>query len=145
MKLQRWSLLLGLLIATPAMALTPPWDDAELEAQADLIVQGHTGAPLVCTARLSRFENGTIGRYAIPLVVEKVIKGKTAVGGQLSLRFLQYFYKPGYSGDQDADHYPGERGRYYLQRLKEEGHVRLVHWSGVTVLTEGKGSLPTCR
>ncbi|MBI4366780.1 MAG: hypothetical protein HY543_08185 [Deltaproteobacteria bacterium] len=138
-------LLLGTgFIARPGIGLTPPWEESELTARSDLVVVGEIGAPVECVGRPERLEVGRKVSYAVPLKIREVLKGTAKLGEVVSLRFTHLFYKPGYTGDQDADHAPGEVGRYYLQRLKEEGHARVVHWSGAIVLRAGKGSLPTC-
>lgn len=132
------------LYAHRSFGLTPPLDDAELQAQSDLIIVGEVGAPLQCAGRAEQKDIGLVAHYVIPVTIREVTKGIGKPGDILTLRFTHVFYKRGYTGDQDADHYPGEVGKYHLQRLKEEGHVRTTHWSGVTVMKEGKGSLPKC-
>lgn len=144
------SLLIGMMVVLccwnrVSYGLTPPWEPGELEQAADLIIIGRVGAPIICTAKLEKVENGTIGYYGAPLIIEKVLKGKATPGERLSLRFTFSFYKPGVTGDQGATPRPGEDGKYYLQRLKEKGHVRIVHWSGVEIMKEGTGTLPQCR
>lgn len=138
------ALCFGLIVGmSTAHALTPPWEDSELESAADLIVEGTIGAPIRCVSPPERFANGTIGRYAVPLKIAKIEKGKAKPGDNVVLQFMHYFYKPGYTGDQDALPMPGETAKYYLRR-STGGQVHIVHWSGVKIITPGSGTLPKC-
>lgn len=132
-------------LGAPAWALTPPWTPEELTQAAAAIVEGTVGSPITCRERYEHWHCGKRGRYAVPFTITKISKGAEhlRVGQTITLHFWQNLFTKGCVGDQGADHYPGETGRYYLARSGDGWTT--MHWSGAEVRTQGSGRLPRCR
>lgn len=125
-----------------AHALTPPWEEAELRRAATVVAHGEVGGPLQCLGHIDDTPCGPKFKYAVPFTITKILHGK-APRTSGTLYFYHVVYKDGCTGDQDADHYPGERGLYYLRQTEGNGWHQ-VHWSGSTIHHEGQGQLPAC-
>ncbi|MBI4239088.1 MAG: hypothetical protein HY696_11840 [Deltaproteobacteria bacterium] len=138
-------ILLGCALVTTwstAHALTPPLEEAELRHAATVVAEGEVGGPLQCLGEIDTTACGPKFKYMAPFTIRKILHGK-AIRTTGTIYFYHVFYKDGCTGDQDATHYPGERGVYYLRQV-EGGGWHQVHWSGVTVTHEGHGTLPAC-
>lgn len=135
--------LAGIVSFRSVLGLTPPLEENELKREANLIVIGEVGEPVICSGKPIVERNATISYYSVPFTVRRAISGNAKKGDRFNLRFRNYHYVRGFTGDADELHFPGEVGKYYLVRI-DENTVRLVHWSGVKVTTPGHGTLPEC-
>ncbi len=133
-----------LCLAPSVFALTPPWDEEDLKRSADLIVEGEVGSPIQCLGLIDQTKCYDRYKYLVPMKIEKIHKGKAKKGETFPLYVYHLDYSKSHcTGDQDASHFPGERGTYYLRRL-EDGALHQNHWSGMKITKEGSGSLPKC-
>jgi hypothetical protein len=133
-------------LAVNAFALTPPWDKKELRRSATAIVVGTIGSPITCRGRMTKSKCGAKGFYAVPMIVNKVVKGRKLLkeGQTLSFHFWYMHYQDHCVGDQGHDPRPGEVGTYYLGRTKQ-GAWYPLHWSAAEVEKDGSGGLPKCK
>lgn len=137
-------LIAGLLSWRGAFALTPPYEESDMNREADLIVIGEIGTPVRCLGLIDKTECYDRYKYVVPLSIQQVVKGTAPKNRRLELYFYRYDYsKSKCTGDADALHFPGEAGTYYLKRY-DDGTWHQVHWSGVKVTRQGHGPLPKC-
>lgn len=127
------------------VALTPPLDPSEMEAEAKLIVRGKILRVECLSQKEETFHCGTQVHYRATLIVDRLLKKPQDFKATktIPLRFTHYEYQRGCTGDQDHFHLPGEEGTYYL--MPSQGEWKPLNWSAV--LTEKKGEIdqvPQC-
>lgn len=110
-----------------ALALMPPMELAELEAESNTIVLGEI-TDITSTGELIENPCVTKTGYKATLKVLKVIKGKA--DDKLTIRFKKFDFKEGCVGSPDHRHFVGENGKFYLS-CQEDHICRLTHWNGV--------------
>lgn len=127
-----------------AFALTPPLSPAQLQEEADLIVEGRVEAPIKCLGLLEKNNCSDKLKFSVPMKIVKLFKGKGRPGETIGILFYYYDYGKSHCvGDQAAILHSGDEGKYFLTK-NSDGTYTPVHWSGAKVAKPGEGSLPTC-
>lgn len=125
-------------------ALTPPLSPAQLQEEADLIVEGKVESPVKCLGVVEKNSCSDKKQYSVPMKVQKVLKGAARAGETISIIFYYYDYSKSHCvGDQAAILHSGDEGKYFLKKNPGDNYTPF-HWSGAQVSKPGEGALPAC-